>query len=59
MGTLRTSDLGVRTDTWMGDSERRERFFGWTDAQVAALYIACERELAERHVTLQEDLGFD
>lgn len=55
MRTLRRSDLADSAN-WMDTAERRARLFGWTDKQVAALWVALGEELRERGVTLQEEL---
>ena len=64
VGSLDTSAIGHRVPTitadaledssnWMDDEERRLRLFGWTDRQVAALWCALNRELAERGISVQ------
>lgn len=58
MKTLRASDLG-NSDGWLSTQERRERLFGWTDAQVARLWLALGLELSERNVVIQDALDLD
>lgn len=55
MPTYNLADLQNR-DNWLDDRERRIRFFGWTDEQVARLYVAAAREMDERGVALQLSL---
>jgi hypothetical protein len=56
MPILRIDDLELELDDWMDDVERRVRFFGWSDAQVVRLWLACCREMAERGIALQPSL---
>lgn len=56
MRTLRTGDLVSALDSWMDPEERRVRLFGWSDEQVARLWLALGLELNERNVVLQEQL---
>lgn len=59
MPELRASDIEQGVDDWLDDAERRIRFFGWSHAQVARLYLACERELRERNVSFSVGLPID
>ena len=59
VGTLRENDVERSMELWMNDAERRVRFWGWSDLDVARLWTACNRELAERGVSIQLVLPVD